>query len=295
MPNACKSERQGHSRRAFSLAELLVVIGIISLLLAILLPALRSARAQAMAAHCGSNIQQIGTALQQVHLEFEFYPMWDDNGETVRYTWIDVLIERGLLMSRNGYCVQDRQPDFLNEARAQAFGILYPRDRSRYGMDYSYGISVPLASGSWVAIGNSRDGLPRKLEYHERDPSRRILAADGNWSSIINLSGEALKHRVWNLPTQNDNTIAYRHENASANFLFQDGHVERARYQLASAESIDTISSFLWYPAESLFVGPTDQYQGNYYPAFPNDGVIPEELQPRYYTENGLWSHIPHK
>ena len=66
--------RPGARRRAFTLIEILVVIGIIALLAALLFPAFSRARENARQNNCATNLQQIYFAVEQYHQDTRRYP-----------------------------------------------------------------------------------------------------------------------------------------------------------------------------------------------------------------------------
>lgn len=113
MPNEDRSDSASASaRRAFTLVELLVVIGIIGVLVSLLMPALSGARRAAVRTKCLSNMRQLGIAQAAYAADQQNRLVIAGNGGTSPHgSWLGLLAPYGgdTLARR---CPADQSPAF---------------------------------------------------------------------------------------------------------------------------------------------------------------------------------------
>jgi len=195
-------------RRGFTLIELLVVIAIIGVLIALLLPAVQSAREAARRAQCTNNLKQIGLALHNYHSVHESFPSGVSNSPDDTPSWGGVwsgwsahglllpYLEQRPLYSASNYSFSPysiRNDPTVNLAIVNTF--LCPSDPNagpRHTNSYaaSYGATTtPL----WIWSG---DDWPACLKAHAPDQSSGLFT-------------NTLCYGLRNAVDGSSNTIAY--------------------------------------------------------------------------------------
>lgn len=234
----------------FTLVELLVVIAIIAVLMGILIPISHTAREQARAVVCGSNLKQLSLALTTYAQDNETFPYGFDNSEF------------GIVIPPGGY-PGDASCDLLgwwwfhslSGIGGQNYGkgtILWCPSRNvreSFVLCGNYGVNRAVCKDA-LAFGDSEfEGVPLAL-YQIRRPAETLLITDSgysliSWKGATNAPFQPFENTrregsfyVPGLPINQDrdifpgqegDAIDGRHLNNSVNVGFADGHISRLK------------------------------------------------------------------
>ena len=210
--------RPASRRRAFTLVELLVVIGIIALLIAILLPSLGRARESAQRLACLSNLRQLGNA-------FVMYTNY--NKGTFPRPAVNALPEDWIYWHSGRNLDESRVVPYLSaEVRFNPGVFRCPSDSEYETRAYKYSYTI----NEWIS-GYSGYSHPCLRWNQIKRPAEKIL--------LIDESAATVDDGCWapqNYAIDGQNLLSNRHDKKAelkndknagrGNVLFSDGHAD---------------------------------------------------------------------
>jgi len=228
--------------KGFSLVELLVVIALLSLLAAMILPALLSAKRKAQRAYCAHNVGQLGVALQGLVSDSNAYPLQFED----EIAW-PLLLERSELSGGK----LSRTPVFSDRGvwRCPSAARSSTIPEIAGYLDYGYnvwGLSPwgdphPLGLGATQESGPAGSLAKPVAESSVAKPSEMMAIGDGfrGGNGIIQ-DGVSFLWRTGRSEDYPGSTKrAYSRHQGKANVVFCDGHIESPSLETLFVKSTD--------------------------------------------------------